>query len=95
VFICLKPLPSKKIHGTGNSQTECSGTHCLRNTSSLNTYRAFLVVNFLAEVGGYLGLFLGYSFLHISQGFSFFYNTARCGHIKETVSPDITNFLKA
>ncbi len=58
-------------------------------------YRAFLVVNFLAEVGGYLGLFLGYSFLHISQGFSFFYNAARCGHIKGTVSPDVTNFLKA
>ncbi len=32
------------------------------------------VVNFLAEVGGYLGLFLGYSFLHISYGFSFLYN---------------------
>jgi hypothetical protein len=33
------------------------------------------VVNFLAEVGGYLGLFLGYSFLHISLGFSFLSNT--------------------
>jgi hypothetical protein len=32
------------------------------------------VVNFLAEVGGYLGLFLGYSFLHISDGFIFFSN---------------------
>jgi hypothetical protein len=32
------------------------------------------VVNFLAEVGSYLGLFLGYSFLHISYGFSFLFN---------------------
>jgi hypothetical protein len=31
-------------------------------------------MNFLAEVGGYLGLFLGYSFLHISDGFLFFSN---------------------
>jgi hypothetical protein len=66
----------------------------IRDTWFRNTYRAFLVVNFLAEVGGYLGLFLGYSFLHISQGFSFFYNAARCGHNKGTVSPEVTNFLK-
>ncbi len=60
----------------------------IRDTLYRNTYSAFLVVNFLAEVGGYLGLFLGYSFLHISQGFSFFYNAARCGHIKGSLTQD-------